>query len=128
MSVLESAASTFDGPLLAGSSPYCCQLLGDQLSAASTYRGIRVYADSTFVLGGRFRSREGWLVLSLTRKLDQSLLVGEEVVVKIVGIAGNQVRLGIAAPKDVRISREQVLQGVSPARVWSDSDLSPLGD
>jgi len=47
-------------------------------------------------------------MLLLTRRLNEAVMIGDEVVVKVLGIKGGQVRLGIEAPKDVAVHREEV--------------------
>lgn len=47
-------------------------------------------------------------MLVLTRKNNQSIIIGDEVEVKILGIAGEKVRIGISAPDDVSIFRDEV--------------------
>jgi carbon storage regulator len=47
-------------------------------------------------------------VLILTRKIGESLMVGEEVTVTVMDVKGNQVRIGINAPRDVAVHREEV--------------------
>lgn len=47
-------------------------------------------------------------MLVLTRKVDEVLVIGDSIKVKVLGINGNQVRLGIEAPEDVMIDREEV--------------------
>ena len=49
-------------------------------------------------------------MLSLTRRIGEALLVGEDVVLTVVGTNGNQVRLGVDAPIDIRILREEHLR------------------
>jgi carbon storage regulator len=44
----------------------------------------------------------------LTRRVGETLMVGENVTVTVVGLNGNQVRLGINAPKDVEVHREEI--------------------
>jgi carbon storage regulator len=48
----------------------------------------------------------------LTRKTGESLRVGEEVIVTVMGVRGNQVRIGIDAPKDVQVYREEIYDRV----------------
>lgn len=59
-------------------------------------------------------------MLSLTRRIGESLLVGEDVVLTVVGTSGNQVRFGVDAPMDVRILRKEHWR--NPA----DVSLSPI--
>jgi carbon storage regulator len=47
-------------------------------------------------------------MLILTRKLGEGIRINEDIVVKVVDIRGNQVRLGIAAPRSVPVHREEV--------------------
>ena len=49
-------------------------------------------------------------MLILTRRPDESLYIGPDITVTVLGIRGNQVRLGITAPKDVIVDREEVHQ------------------
>jgi carbon storage regulator len=51
-------------------------------------------------------------VLILTRKVGEALMVGEEVTVTVMGIKGNQVRIGINAPKDVEVHREEIYERI----------------
>ena len=47
-------------------------------------------------------------MLVLSRKLDEEIVIGENVVVKVVGVFGNKVRLGISAPSSIGIRRSEV--------------------
>jgi len=51
-------------------------------------------------------------MLVLTRKLGEVIRVGDAVTVRILEVKGNQVRLGIEAPPDVRIYREEVYRAI----------------
>jgi carbon storage regulator CsrA len=52
------------------------------------------------------------ILLILTRRVNESLMVGEQVTVTVLAIKGNQVRLGVGAPKDVAVHREEVYDRV----------------
>ncbi len=52
-------------------------------------------------------------MLVLTRRSDESIRLGEEIIVKVVEIKGNQVRLGIVAPKGLRVYREELYQRIA---------------
>jgi carbon storage regulator len=54
-------------------------------------------------------------MLILTRRVDETLTIGSEVRVTVLGIKGNQVRLGIAAPKDVAVHREEIYRRIHTA-------------
>lgn len=49
-------------------------------------------------------------MLKLSRRPGEQLIIGDNVVVEILEISGNQVRLGVAAPKDVKVLREELLE------------------
>ena len=54
-------------------------------------------------------------MLVLTRRLEQRVIIGENITVTILEIRGNQIRIGIEAPKEVPISREEILCPVAAA-------------
>ena len=47
-------------------------------------------------------------MLILTRKVGETLMIGDEVTVTVLGVKGNQVRIGVNAPKDVAVHREEI--------------------
>lgn len=47
-------------------------------------------------------------MLILTRKANETLTIGNEVTVTILGVKGNQVRIGVNAPKEIPVHREEV--------------------
>jgi carbon storage regulator len=51
-------------------------------------------------------------MLILTRRMGETLMIGTEVTVTVVGVNGNQVRLGISAPRDVAVHREEIYDRV----------------
>jgi carbon storage regulator len=54
-------------------------------------------------------------VLVLTRHVHQSIVIGHDVVVTVLEVRGDQVRLGISAPKDVQVHREEVFAALTAA-------------
>ena len=48
-------------------------------------------------------------MLILTRKTNETLMIGDEVTVTVIGIKGGQVRIGINAPREVAVHREEIL-------------------
>lgn len=47
-------------------------------------------------------------MLILTRRVGETLIIGDDVAITVLGVKGNQVRIGINAPKDVSIHREEI--------------------
>lgn len=51
-------------------------------------------------------------MLILTRRVDETLMIGNEITVTVLGVKGNQVRIGIDAPKNVAVHREEIYDRV----------------
>ena len=61
-------------------------------------------------------------MLILTRRVGETLMIGDEVTVTVLGVKGNQVRVGVNAPRDVAVHREEIYQRIqseAPDRVAS---------
>jgi carbon storage regulator len=56
-------------------------------------------------------------MLILTRRLNESLMIGDEVKITVLGVKGSQVRLGIEAPRDVSVHRLLLQKMTSPSAI-----------
>ena len=51
-------------------------------------------------------------MLILTRRVGETVMIGEEVTVTVLGVKGNQVRIGVNAPKTVAVHREEIFERI----------------
>ena len=61
-------------------------------------------------------------MLILTRRVGETLIIGDNVSVAVLGVRGNQVRLGVDAPKDVAVHREEIYQKIQDEKDSSASE------
>ena len=67
-------------------------------------------------------------MLILTRRVGETLVIGDDVTVTVLGVRGNQVRLGVNAPKDVAVHREEIYQRIQNEKDTENSTESSEND
>ncbi len=59
-------------------------------------------------------------MLILTRRVGESLMIGDDVIVTVLGVKGNQVRIGVNAPKEVAVHREEIYEKIQAEKSERD--------
>jgi carbon storage regulator len=60
-------------------------------------------------------------MLILTRRVGETLVIGDDVTITVLGVRGNQVRVGVNAPKDVAVHREEIYQRIQDEKTDENS-------
>ena len=61
-------------------------------------------------------------MLILTRRVGESVVIGEDVTVTVLGVKGNQTRLGVIAPREIAVHREEIHERIKRERVAVEAE------
>lgn len=67
-------------------------------------------------------------MLILTRRVGETLIVGDDVVITVLGVKGNQVRIGINAPKEISIHRQEIYDRIHQNQESNDIQANEIED
>lgn len=67
-------------------------------------------------------------MLILTRRVGETVVIGDEVQVTVLGVKGNQVRLGVNAPRDVSVHRQEIYERIQKEQGAASGEATPPGD
>ena len=61
-------------------------------------------------------------MLILTRKIGEAVIIGDDITIRILEVQGNQIRLGIIAPREISVHREEIYQRIQSKKDDDDID------
>jgi carbon storage regulator len=64
-------------------------------------------------------------MLILTRRVGETLMIGDDVTVTVLGVKGNQVRIGVNAPKEVSVHREEIYERIKKEQSGAAGLMGP---
>ncbi len=67
-------------------------------------------------------------MLILTRRVGETVVIGDDVTVTVLGVKGNQVRLGVNAPKEVAVHRQEIFERIQKEQAEQPVKIAAAGD